>query len=348
MRLPARFLFSARPDPPPALRYAAGILLAAAAQLARLPLHPPTSMSSITYVPFMVLAAAYGGFGPGLVASTLCVMESLFFAIEPVGSLRVADPRHWEGLTALMFTGLVVSLLFEQVRKARHADRSARELKTLLEQTYEAVFVWELDGGRITFWNRAAERMYGFSAAWVLGRSSHGLLATVFPVGAQNYAAAIEASGCWEGELIHTCRDGRQIVVESRMAAHRSNDGRLRVIEITRDISERKRLETVQARLAQEREERELTLQFIIQHSPACLALLRGPDFVFESVNPAYAALCPGEPIVGRTVAEVWPEAAPIVLPLLTTVREAGTVYHATEARIPRRPSAGEAAEIRY
>ena len=48
-------------------------------------------------------------------------------------------------------------------------------------------------------------------------------------------------------------------------------------------------------------------LKTIAQNSPAAMALVRGSDFRFEFVNPAYAALAAGEPMVGRTVAEVWP-----------------------------------------
>jgi len=322
-------------------RYAAALLLAVAAQLSRLPLHPPTLIPNITYVPFILLSAAYGGFGPGLLTTALCVLESLYFAIEPTLSFQVHDPRQLEGLAALLFTGVVISLLFEQVRKARQADESARDLRALLEQTYDAVSMWELPGGKIQFWNRAAERVYGFSGPEAQGQSIHDLLTTVFPVSVAACETAIRESGCWEGELFHTSRDGRQVVVESRMAARRLENGGVQVIEITRDIGERKRLEAIQARLAQQQRDRFGMLESIFQHSPACFAILRGPEFTFESVNPAYADLCPGETLLGRTVAEVWPDAAPIVLPLLQNVRETLSVYRATEARIPKRSPQG-------
>src|SRR5271157_3143574 len=66
--------------PSPALRYGVAILLAALAQAARLPLHPPTFMPFITYVPFILLSAAFGGFGPGLLNTILCNLEAIFFA----------------------------------------------------------------------------------------------------------------------------------------------------------------------------------------------------------------------------------------------------------------------------
>ena len=119
-------------------------------------------------------------------------------------------------------------------------------------------------------------------------------------------------------------------------------------IAIYKSERERKRLEQTQARLTHEVEARQQTLESIIQNAPACIALLSGPDFTFETVNSAYQDLIPDEPMVGRTVAEVWPEAAPLIFPLLNVVRETQTVYHATEVRIPRRSTAGGPVEERY
>jgi len=100
--------------------------------------------------------------------------------------------------------------------------------------------------------------------------------------------------------------------------------------------------------LAHERETRQCMLESIIQSSPAAIALLCGPDFTFAMVNPAYQALSPGEPMAGRTVAEVWPAAAPLVAPLLRAVRDSRVAYHAEGFAIPLHHAPGSAAEERY
>jgi PAS domain S-box-containing protein len=311
--------------------------MAAAAQIARLPLHPPTLIPYVTYLPFVLFSAAYGGFWPGLLTTVLCFLEALYFSTEPIGSFAVRDPRDWFGLNAFMFTAVVGSFLFERVKKARLADAAARELAALLNQTYDAVFVWKLDGMQITFWDQGAITMYGYSGLEALGRAPQELLATQFPESLAACLAAIRRARYWEGELVQTARDGRRITVEARVSLRQGDDGQFSVIEVARDITARKRLEQTKALLAREQDMHRQTLESIIQNSPACIALMRGPYFTYESVNPAYQALIPGERIVGRTVADVWPEAAPLLLPLLKVVREAGTVYHATEALIPRR-----------
>ena len=299
--------------------YTAALLLAAAAQGARLPLDPPTLIPYITYVPFIVLSAALGGIGPGFLTTALCVLESLYFATEPTGEWMVRDPRSWLGLGALLLSGVVISFLFEWVEKGRLADAASRELGALLNQTNDAVFVWELESKRITFWDQGATRLYGFRSVEAVGRSPQELLKTQFPESLAACLAAARQSDCWRGELIHTTRDRGPINVEGRMSVRQGDDGTFRVIEVAHDIGERKRLEHTQAQLAHEKELRRQTLESIVQNSPACIALLRGPDFTFESVNSAYQALCPGELIVGRTVAEVWPDAAALVLPMMAS-----------------------------
>ena len=76
-------------------------------------------------------------------------------------------------------------------------------------------------------------------------------------------------------------------------------------------------------------------LESVIEHSPVSIALLRGRDFRFEMVNPAYQAFAPGEPMLGRTVAEVWPEAAATLLPMLEQVRDQRNVYQAVALAVP-------------
>lgn len=100
--------------------------------------------------------------------------------------------------------------------------------------------------------------------------------------------------------------------------------------------------------MALELEARQRMLESVIEQSPVSIALLRGRDFRFEMVNPAYQALAPGEPMVGRTVGEVWPEAAPVVLPLLEEVRDRQTVYHADGLAVPLHRGPGLPPEERY
>src|SRR5262249_23859119 len=74
-----------------------------------------------------------------------------------------------------MFTGYL-----RDITERKRAEDMLRRQADLLEQTYEPIFVWEF-GGTITYWNRGAEQLYGYTKDQALGRVTHELLATSPP-----------------------------------------------------------------------------------------------------------------------------------------------------------------------
>jgi PAS domain S-box-containing protein len=103
----------------------------------------------------------------------------------------------------------------------------------------DAIFVKGLNGA-VSYWNQGAERLYGWSQEEAIGRSTHDLLHTEFPIP----LAEIETRDYWEGELRHTKRDGVQIVVSSRWTTLRDNEGKpVAWLELNTDITSRKRAE---------------------------------------------------------------------------------------------------------
>jgi len=144
------------------------------------------------------------------------------------------------------------------ITERKRAEEALQRQANLLEQTHDAILVWEFPR-TIIFWNRGAEQLYGFSRDEALGRRAHELLHTVHPAPIPTFEAALERDGEWTGELGHTTRDGRQIVVDSRQVLMRTGDNRKLVLETNRDITERKRteeaLEDLAGRLIRAQEE---------------------------------------------------------------------------------------------
>jgi PAS domain S-box-containing protein len=120
-------------------------------------------------------------------------------------------------------------------------------LADLLMLSYEPMFAWRLDGS-IEFWNMGAERLYGFAASEAVGRSSHTLLQTEFPVEFTELRSRLVNGGYWSGELHHVCKDGRKVTVDGRMQL--LGDGT--VLEVNRDITQVKALHGRQAALRRE------------------------------------------------------------------------------------------------
>ncbi|HZP16497.1 MAG TPA: PAS domain-containing protein, partial [Terriglobales bacterium] len=86
---------------------------------------------------------------------------------------------------------------------------------------------------------------YGWPAAEALGKIIHELLRTEFPSPLDILEASLHQKREWNGELKHTCRDDKRIVVASRWSLLRDQQGTpTSIMEINRDISQRKQAET--------------------------------------------------------------------------------------------------------
>jgi rsbT co-antagonist protein RsbR len=95
------------------------------------------------------------------------------------------------------------------------SDRAGR-LANLLMLSYEPMFAWSLDGP-IEFWNVGAERLYGFAPNEAIGRNSHALLQTKFPIEFAGLRSQLQSERYWSGELRHICKNGHEVLVDSRM-----------------------------------------------------------------------------------------------------------------------------------
>ncbi len=122
----------------------------------------------------------------------------------------------------------------------RISESSLRDQAELLELTHDAIIVRGLTG-KIMYWNRAAERLYGWQRDEARGKIVHELLHTQFPKPVEEIVDAVIESGFWEGEITQQRRDGREVTIISRWALRADFAGKpLAILETDRDISLRK------------------------------------------------------------------------------------------------------------
>lgn len=172
---------------------------------------------------------------------------------EPATPLRLdrREPARPDELSTLV--SAVNEMREELVQLTRVQQQqldTLGEQAALLELAHDAIIVRDLNG-RIQFWNRGAEVTYGWPREQVLGRPMHQLLQTNLPESLVNIEDALFRVGHWEGQIGHTTRSGERIVVASRWAVKRDNRGEpLAVLEINRDVTERRLIEERIERLA--------------------------------------------------------------------------------------------------
>jgi PAS domain S-box-containing protein len=113
-------------------------------------------------------------------------------------------------------------------------------LASLIELAYDAIIVRD-PASNIISWNRGAEQLYGWTAQEAIGKITHELLQTRFPETREALDNFLATGEQWEGELVHTCKDGTQVVVESRQVLTRdAQNCPVAILEINRNITERK------------------------------------------------------------------------------------------------------------
>ena len=128
------------------------------------------------------------------------------------------------------------------ITERRHAEERVREQADIINLAHDAIVVRDLQG-RIQFWNKGAERLYGWTAMEVDGRNATELY-YAHPGPFHAASIALEKKGKWSGELQQRCKDGSNVTVDARWTLVRDEDGTPKsVLSINTDITERKDLE---------------------------------------------------------------------------------------------------------
>src|SRR5208282_187772 len=221
-------------------------------------------------VPLLLFAVAisswYGGTGPAVLAVVLSMISFYWYFVEPVRT-----PYFYSSeVPYFIFFAAFATLMswFSAIR--RRVESGLRDQADLLNLTHDAVFVMDMDGV-LKYWNRGAKERYGWTADQAVGRVVHDLLKTVFPSPLGEVKAAVMRAGRWEGELLHTKKDGSQLVVASRWALQRDERHTpVAILETNNDITERKGAEETVRR-------HEAELRQVLDVAPHLVAVF-GPD----------------------------------------------------------------------
>jgi two-component system, LuxR family, sensor kinase FixL len=188
---------------------------------------------AVLYVVVVLLSANFlQRRGVLIVASGCMVLTVLAYVLSHPIEADTALVRVLMSLSAIAATAFLAL-------KNQSANMAVREQARLLDLTHDTIFVRDM-GDVITYWNRGAEELYGWRRDEAVGKVSHQLMKTVFPVPLEDITAQLLRVGRWEGELIHTKRDGSRLTLSSRWSLQRDERGRpVATMETNNDITER-------------------------------------------------------------------------------------------------------------
>ena len=215
----------------------------------------------------------YAGTGPAVVALVLSSLAEAYFFTAPLYSLYITLSDVPYFIIYILF-GLLITGFSSRRRRIEQELREARDKleievaertqqASLLNLTHDTIFVRDMSDV-ITYWNRGAQELYGWTAEEAVGKRAHQLLQTVFPMPIDEIRAELLRAGRWEGELGKTKGDGSQVVVASRWSLRQDERERpVAILETNNDITERKRTEEEIRKLNDDLEKRTAELEAI-------------------------------------------------------------------------------------
>jgi PAS domain S-box-containing protein len=206
-----------------------------------------------------------------------------------------------------------------------------------------------------TFMNPAAERLTGYTLADVQGRALHDVIhhtrpdGRPYPIGECPIDRVFAEDARADGEEMFVHRDGRFYPVAFSASPIREGGRLVGTMVEVRDAVEERRVQAERRGLVDALELERARLTSVFQHAASYIAVVRGPDHVFELANPLYRALAGDRPLLGRPAREALPELVEQgYLDLLDEVYRSGTPYTATEAPVVYQRAPHEPASLHF
>jgi two-component system, cell cycle sensor histidine kinase and response regulator CckA len=135
-----------------------------------------------------------------------------------------------------------VAIRFD-ITERKLAEERIRQQAALINTASDAIFVCDLNH-RILFWNKGAERIYGWTVGEVLGRDLADVLYEGDPTEINEGLRIVKETGDWNSEVKQKRKDGQRVIIQRRWTLVRNEmDQPDYILMINTDITERKTAE---------------------------------------------------------------------------------------------------------
>ena len=199
----------------------------------------------------IALTVWYAGTIPAVLALILSTLAFNYYFTPPYRAFYIAWADVPYYVVFILFALLITWFSRLRRRAERELLRSRDELQkevatrtqqaSLLDLAHDPIFVRSM-GGVITYWNRGAQELYGWTAEQAVGKRTQDLLRTVFPKPYEEIQEELLQTGRWEGTLEKTKADGTNVSVASRWSLQRDESKKpIAILESENDITERKK-----------------------------------------------------------------------------------------------------------
>jgi PAS domain S-box-containing protein len=196
----------------------------------------------------MIGRDAYEGLPPGLANTRKKYADECARSGEPCHYEDSREGRSFDNYVYPIKDGkgsvTRLAILSLDITDRKSFDVRFKEQAALLDIASDAILAKDLEG-RVLYWSKGAERLYGWTAEEVVGRTTFELLYPEgrAPEGRDAQRQAIE-KGAWRGELHHKTRDGTPIVVEARLTLIRNEAGQPSgILSVKTDITAKRSIE---------------------------------------------------------------------------------------------------------
>jgi PAS domain S-box-containing protein len=152
-----------------------------------------------------------------------------------------------EGAQDYLVKGQITGeLLVRSIRYAierKRAEQKIREQAALLDIATDAILVRDVEN-HILFWNKGAERLYGWTVEEAIGKKTSELLYESSSTQLQAAQQELMIKNEWQGELNQITKTGQKIIVESRWALVRDDEDQPKfILVVSTDVTGKKQLE---------------------------------------------------------------------------------------------------------
>jgi two-component system cell cycle sensor histidine kinase/response regulator CckA len=189
-----------------------------------------------------ILAAAVLGAAGAVVLAAWLLPPSLTVWWLSLALLLLSLGLAWAAWNSTTLARANSLLQWEAVEQKR-VEQDLLERVALLDLAHDAITMRDLED-RIVYWNKGAERLYGWTAEEALGENAIELLFQGDPPRLDEARQILFQNGEWVGDWHQVTKQGRAIVAETRWTLVRDDKGQPRcILVVNTDVTERVQLQ---------------------------------------------------------------------------------------------------------